>query len=205
MNAILKEWWVLTIKGILTFTFGLLVISTQIGSAIVLARVFAILLLLSGLLLVVISFREKKKFGDRSWRLTEGFIDIIMGLIIISFSEITTSVFLSLVAIWISFMGILLISNGYRLRRLYNHCWILTFNGILAIGFAIMVFTQPIHGIITTMVIIGLQTIVFGLQTIVFGGFLIISSFYIRKIFRDINTEIPHKIGEDANQELSYY
>jgi uncharacterized membrane protein HdeD (DUF308 family) len=121
-----------------------------------------------------------------------------MGLIIISFPRISIDVFISLLSIWISFMGILQISNAYRLRGLFNHYWILIFNGILAICYAGFVFSQPIYGFVTMAILIALQTIVF-------GGFLIIGSFYIRKIFQDIDTEIPHKVGDEANQELSYY
>jgi len=198
MNIILKNWWILTIKGLLTVTFGLIAISTPLATMAIFMRIFGILLLLSGALLVLLSMKGKRKLNDHSWKLTEGFIDLIIGLIIISFPQMTVSIFISLISIWISFMGILQISNGYRLRGLYNHYWILILNGILAISFAILVFTQPIHGLVTMMVLIGLQTIVF-------GGFLIISSVYIRKIFNDINSEIPHKVGEEANQELSYY
>jgi len=198
MKAILKNWWILTIKGLLTVIFGLIAILTPITTMVVFVRIFVILMLMSGMLLVFLSMKRKDHYIDRSWRLTEGFIDLIIGLIIISYPNVTRDIFMSLIAIWISFMGILQISNGYSLRGLYNHYWILIFNGILAIVFAIMVFSQPLHGLVTMMVLIGLQAIVF-------VGFLIISSVYIRRIFHDIDTEIPHKVGDDANQELSYY
>ena len=198
MNAVLKNWWILTIKGLLTFLSGLIVISSSINAHVFIVNIFGIFLLISGSLLTYLSLKEKRKYGDKEWKLTEGFIDLIIGLIIISFAEMTTSVFLSLVTIWISFIGILQISNGRRLRGLYNHYWFLIFNGLLAIGFAGMTFTYPYHGLITMMILIGLQATVF-------IGFLIISSVYIRKIFHDIDIEIPHKEGDEANQELSYY
>jgi uncharacterized membrane protein HdeD (DUF308 family) len=198
MHVILKNWWLLTIKGMLTFMFGILATTTQLATDMVFSKVFGTLLILCGLLLLMIVFKERKNIQDRNWRLTEGFIDLIIGLILIAHTQITVSEFLSIITIWISFMGVLQISNGYRLRGLYNHYWILIFNGILAIAFAILVFTQPIHTTINMMILIGLYTTVF-------GGFLIISSLYIRKIIRDIDTEIPNKIGDEANQELSYY
>ena len=196
MNAILKNWWMLTIKGLITFIFGLITISAPISTIMISSRLFGFLIIISGVSLLYLSSRIKSM--DRSWRLTEGFIDLIMGIIIISFTGMTTSTFLSLVAIWISFMGILQISNGYRLRGLFNHYWILIFNGILAIAFASIIFTQSFHGIMTMVVLIGLQASVF-------GSFLTIISMYIRKILNDIDTDIPHKAGDEANQELSYY
>lgn len=186
----------LTIKGLITFLFGLITISAPIDALPIFSQLFGILIILSGIFLTISSFRIKDR--DRNWRITEGFIDLVIGLIIISFSGMTSSIFLSLVAIWISFMGILQISNGYRLRGLFNHYWILIFNGVLAIAFASIIFTHSFHGIMTLVVLIGLQASVF-------GSFLTIISMYIRKILNDIDTEIPHKAGEEANQELSYY
>jgi uncharacterized membrane protein HdeD (DUF308 family) len=196
MNAILKNWWMLTIKGLITFVFGLITISAPISALPILSQIFGLLIILSGITLTLLSFKMKDR--DRQWRLTEGFIDLIIGLIIISFSGMTSSIFLSLIAIWISFMGILQISNGYRLRGLFNHYWILIFNGVLAIAFATIIFTHSYHGIMTLVILIGLQASVF-------GSFMTIISMYIRKILNDIDTEIPHKAGEEANQELSYY
>ncbi len=196
MNVIMKNWWMLTIKGLITFVFGLITISAPISVLPIISQIFGLLIILSGISLTLLSFKIKDR--DRNWRLTEGFIDMIIGLIIISFSGMTSSIFLSLTAIWISFMGILQISNGYRLRGLFNHYWILIFNGILAIAFATIIFTHTYHGIMTLVILIGLQASVF-------GSFMTITSMYIRKILNDIDTEIPHKAGEEGNQELSYY
>ncbi|MGD9328329.1 MAG: DUF308 domain-containing protein [Cyclobacteriaceae bacterium] len=186
----------LTIKGLITFVFGLITISAPISVLPIVSQIFGLLIILSGISLTLLSFKVKDR--DRNWRFTEGFIDLIIGLIIISFSGMTSSIFLSLTAIWISFMGILQISNGYRLRGLFNHYWILIFNGLLAIAFATIIFTHSYHGIMTLVILIGLQASVF-------GSFMTIISMYIRKILNDIDTEIPHKAGEEANQELSYY
>jgi uncharacterized membrane protein HdeD (DUF308 family) len=198
MKTTLKNWRILTIKGLLTLIFGIVAITIPVSTMLIISLLFGLLLVISGVLLVMYSIRNRRKNGDRSWNLTEGFIDLIMGLIIISYPEISAGIFISMISIWISFMGILQISNGYRLRGLYNHYWILIFNGILAIAFAAFVFTQPLYELVTLIILIGLQAFVF-------GGFLIISSFYIRKILHDIHTEIPHKVGDEANQELSYY
>jgi uncharacterized membrane protein HdeD (DUF308 family) len=172
MNALMKNWWMLTIKGLITFIFGLITISAPISAIPIFSRLFGLLIIITGISLTLLSFKIK--------------------------SGMTTSIFLSLIAIWISFMGILQISNGYRLRGLFNHYWILIFNGVLAIAFASIIFTHSFHGIMTMVILIGLQASVF-------GSFLTIISMYIRKILNDIDTEIPHKAGEEANQELSYY
>lgn len=198
MNKIYhKTWWILTVKGIITFIFGLMALLAPASLIMATVTIFSVIILISGLLLITGSL-FKKMSNDHSWKLTEGFIDVIIGVIILAFPGITLSIFVALIAIWMSFIGLLQIMNGYRLRSLFNHWWILAGNGLLAILFAILVFTQPIHGLVTLIILVGLQALVF-------GSFLTVSSIYIKKIIRDISIEIPHSKGEEANQELSYY
>ena len=196
-NIEIKNWWILTIKGLLTLTFGLIALTMPVKTLMYIVNFFGILLLISGILFVLTAIiRDVRK--DRTWILTEGFLDIVIATIVLSFPEFTVSIFIAIVTIWISFMGILQISNAYRFRSLYNHWWFLILNGLLAIIFALFIFTQPIHGIVTLVVLIGLQAVVF-------GGFLIVSSFYIKRLLEDIHIDIPQKEGDEGNQELSYY
>ncbi len=197
LRIALKNWWMLTVKGIITFIFGIVALTLPLETLVFISRFFGLLVLASGLTLVIFSLTRKTTY-DRSWKLTEGFIDITIGAVVLSYVSITSSILIALIAIWISFMGILQISNGYRLKSLYNHWWFLILNGILAIAFAVLIFTQPAHGIFTLAVLIGLQAVVF-------GGFLIVSSIYVKKMLHDISLEIPQKEGDEGNQELSYY
>ena len=198
MNKIFqKTWWILTVKGVITLIFGLVALLSPISTILLTVSTFSILLVLSGVFLISNSLFKKTTL-DQNWKLTEGFIDIIIGVIILAFPGITLSAFIALVAIWISFIGLLQIMNGYRLRSLFNHWWILAANGFLAIAFAALVFTQPVHGMVTLLILVGLQSIVF-------GSFLIISSVYLKRLIRDISIEIPNAKGEKANQELSYF
>lgn len=197
-NLIIKNWWILTMKGLLSLTFGIIAITFPISTLIIFTKFFALILALSGSLLIYVSITRRKIDRDHSWKMTEGFIDLVIGLIVLIFPEITAGIFITLITIWISFTGILQILNGYRLRSLYHHWWILILNGFLAIAFAVLIFTHPYHTILTIMVLIGLQAMVL-------GGFLIITSLNLKKLISDIKTEIPHKEGEEGNQELSYY
>lgn len=187
----------LTLKGLITLVFGMIALFFPMETMMLFSRFFGILVLALGLTLVIFSLTRKGTF-DRSWKLTEGFIDVTIGTVVLTFTEIGSGTLIALIAIWISFMGFLQIANGYRLRSLFNHWWFLILNGVLAITFAILIFTQPVLDVFTLIVLIGLQSMVF-------GGFLIVSSVFVKKMLRDISLEIPHKEGEEGNQELSYY
>jgi uncharacterized membrane protein HdeD (DUF308 family) len=190
----LKNWWTLTIKGLLTIIFGILAIMNPLGSLNPVITFFGISLLVSGTMLLTTALIRKVR-RDRAWNLTEGFLDIMVATISLSLNEVSSGLFLTILAIWISFIGILQITNRYRLNGLFNHWWYLIFNGILAIIFASMIFTFPMQG----------RGILIILQVGILIGFILVSSIHVKKLMEDIRIDIPRKEGEEGNQELSYY
>jgi uncharacterized membrane protein HdeD (DUF308 family) len=193
----LKNWWTLTIKGIFTIILGTLAIMNPLDSLNPVISLFGIGLLVTGIMLIVTALIRKVR-RDRAWNLTEGFLDIMVATIFLSLNEVSTGLFLTILAIWISFIGILHITNRYRLNGLFNHWRYLIFNGILAIIFAVLIFTFPMQGMVTRGILIILQV---GILI----GFILVSSFHVKRLMEDIRIDIPHKEGEEGNQELSYY
>jgi uncharacterized membrane protein HdeD (DUF308 family) len=193
----LKNWWILTIKGILTLSFAMLATWITVTSLSLIVNIAGILLLFSGISMIISSILQKLR-KDRAWILTEGFLDILIGTIVLSFHPLTAGMFIVLITIWISFIGILQIANKYRLNSLFNHWGFLIFNGLLAIVFASFLFSIPFNSMVTRIVMIGLQS---GILI----GFMVVSSFHIRKLLTDIQIDIPQKEGEEGNQELSYF
>lgn len=193
----MKNWWILTLKGILALGSVVLAFWLPLNLFLPLIRIIGILLIVSGISLVISSIVQRIQ-TDRYWNLTEGFLDIVIATILLSFSEMSASVFIAMITIWMSFIGILQITNGYRISSLFNHWGHLLLNGFLAILFAMFIFSFPTYGMVTRAVLIGLQS---GILI----GFLLVSSYHIKRLLEDIQIDIPHKEGEDGNQELSYY
>lgn len=193
----LKNWWILTIKGLATFGFALTATWISIYLLPSLISICGILLLISGAMLIVSAILQKLK-RDRAWILTEGFLDIMIGTILLSFHALSAGMFISMITIWISFIGILQIANKYRLSSLFNHWGFLIFNGLMAIIFAAFLLSVPLPGLVTRSILIGLQS---GILI----GFLVVSSYHVKKLLSDIQIDIPNKEGEEGNQELTYF
>jgi uncharacterized membrane protein HdeD (DUF308 family) len=193
----LKSWWILTVKGMAALCF--ISIATWVPAYFlpVLFNFCGIILIVGGVLLIFSSVVQKI-MNDRTWMFTEGFLDIVIGIIALSFHDLPAETFISTIGIWISFIGILQIANRYRLNSLFNHWGFLLFNGLLAIIFATVLFRIPDQSAITRNILIGLQS---GVLT----GFLAVSSCHVRKLLADIKIDIPHKEGDEGNQELTYF
>ena len=196
-ELIFKNWSIITIKGIIAVIFGLVAILLSEGAVVYAIKTFGAILLISGLLMFGLTLLVKNK-KDQICSIMEGGIDILMGILIISGPNITSTYFLALIMIWISIMGLLQIYDGYRIRNLLNHWWILMFNGFLAVLFAVLVFSQSFNSGLTLAILIGLQALVL-------GSFLIISSIKLKQLVDEIRIEIPSKEGDEGNQELSFY
>jgi uncharacterized membrane protein HdeD (DUF308 family) len=196
-NKILKSWRVITIKGLVTTILGLLSFYVPIEYIALLIRIFGTLLIVSGAIMIY-DFLIIPSAADRNWRVIEGTIDGFFGFITLILGLVTPSNFFIVVTLWISIIGLMQISNAYRLRSLFHHWKILMLNGFLALVFSIGIIIYPRESFFN-------KAIIMFLLSLVFVVFLFISSFYLKKLVEDIYLDIPHKRGEEGNQELSYY
>jgi uncharacterized membrane protein HdeD (DUF308 family) len=196
-NKILKSWRVVTIKGLVTTLLGLFTFYLLPAYAEIFIRLFGTLLIVSGSILIY-DFVVNNTSRDRSWRLVEGMLDGIYGVITIILVWVNAGNFLPVITSWIILTGILQVTNAYRLRSLFHHWKALMLNGILAIAFSSGIVFYPRESQFNKAVI--LMSLL-----AVFIAFLLISSYYLKKLVEDIQLEIPGKQGEEANQELSYF
>ena len=196
-NKILKSWRVVTIKGLVTTLLGLLTFYLLPAYSDLFIRLFGSLLIVSGSILIY-DFVVNATTLDRSWRLVEGSIDGIYGVLTVIFGLVNVTNFLFMITSWITLTGVLQVSNAYRLRSLFHHWKALMLNGILAILFSAGVIFYPHESPLN-------KAIVMISFTVLFIAFLSISSYYLKKLVEDIQMEIPNKQGEEANQELSYF
>ncbi len=186
-----------TIKGLVTTILGLFTFYLYPGFSDLFIRLFGTLLIVSGSILIY-DFVVNPTSSDRNWRLVEGILDGIFGSVTILTGLIHPSNFLMTITLWITMTGILQVSNAYRVRSLFHHWKALMINGLLAILFSSGIVFYPDESPLNKGVILLLLSFLF-------IAFMIISTYYLKRLVEDINLDIPNKQGEDANQELSYF
>ena len=196
-NKILKSWRVVTIKGLITTLLGLFAFYLLPAYSDIFIKLFGSLLIVSGSILIY-DFVVNTTTIDRKWRFVEGILDGIYGIITIIIGLVTKDNFLIIITSWIILVGVLQVSNAYRLRSLFHHWKALMLNGMLAIAFSSGIIFYPRESLLNkAMILVPLSAL--------FIAFLMISSYYLKKLVEDIYLDIPNKQGEDANQGLSYF
>ena len=147
VSGTIKNWWVFLIIGILMIIGAIWMFKTPLESFVGLAGFFSILILLSGLFSVFYVLGNKSDLDNWGLYLAGGVLDVVVGLILLNYPQITVLLFSVFVGFWLLFRGITTISVAFKYKKESEEGWgwILLF-GILIVIFAMMAILNPLIG-----------------------------------------------------------
>jgi len=162
-----KNWWLMTLKGILAVGFGLYILLFQYSIVTtLLAKIFGIIIIISGILIITGAFLHKKTNPRWVWWLIEGIVDLLIGAVFIFKPQWAKAFILGIMAVWACIIGILQIITAFRMNTYMTNWWSLLIGGIFSILFALLIFVNPFYGTFTIVTIVGVAAIIFGLMVI---------------------------------------
>lgn len=156
------KWWALSLRGAIYVAFGLVALlwpDLTFGVFLFLFGVFAIA---DGAVSVLGAVRTGRAGSPWMGLLFEGLISAATGVLVLVWPEMSGLILLYVIGAWAVLTGVLEISAAVRLRREIDGEWILVVNGLLSIGFGILVYLWPAGGILAVVWLVGLYAIVFG-------------------------------------------
>lgn len=171
-----KNWWLMTIKGVLAIGFGIIMLmrnKPMIKSSIAIS--FGILVVVSGLLIITGAFLHRKI--NPRWRawFMEGLIDILIGAVFIFKPQLAKAFFLYFLALWSFFTAFIQIVTSFRMINYMDRWWTMLITGIFSLIFAVLIFINPFYARYNLGLIIGFACIIFGIIMV-----------YQSRVFRDI-------------------
>lgn len=178
INKPIKYWYLPMILGLLFLGLGITVFLTPLASYIVLAMIFALLFLLTGLIDMVYAITNKDIIDRWGWSLLGGVIDFFIGVLLITKPNISMVVLPFFVGFGILFRSVIAIGWSLELKRLGGFNWgYLLAIGILGAVFSFIMLWNPLFGGLTIVFwsAIGLSAI---------GVFHIYLSLQLKKINR---------------------
>jgi uncharacterized membrane protein HdeD (DUF308 family) len=170
-----KNWWLLTINGIIAIIFGALTLFLPQGTILTIAKYFGFILLLGGLILFIGAMINRRKQKPYSLLLVEGIISVVLGLVILLFTKQTLELFVIIVGIWAILIGIMQLFIMARIEGNKNDKMVLLVNGLLTLLFGILIFFNPFTAAIAFAKLVGILALAFGIL-------LIYLSLQLRKI-----------------------
>ena len=158
-----RNWWLLLLRGILAFVFGLVCVAYPGVTLIVMKILFGSYAVLDGVLAVASSISTAA--GRPRWvsTLLEGAAGILIGLLILIWPDLDAFTLLYLIGVWAIVTGILEIAAAIRLRQHFTNEWLLVVSGVASIVFGLLILLVPRAGVLAVVWWIGTYAIFFGM------------------------------------------
>lgn len=178
-----KNWWFLTINGIIAILFGLLFLfyTKELINFIITA--FGIIILAVGIVYLVIAIYNLKKDKGLFLNFFLGIIFFAIGLFILIFPKISLGVFLVLMGVWAIVVGIFQLIILKNVGKNFPAKNLLLFNALLISVMGLIMFFNPFEFTDFVVKLLGFFSIIFGLV-------MIYLSFKIRKVLMKTEKEV---------------
>lgn len=169
IHQLAKYWWLVVLRGVLAVLFAVLAFIWPAITLSILVIFLGAYLFVDGIFSLVHGFRIMKT-DSHWWALVlEGLIGVIAGLIALFSPGVTALFLVVLVAIWSVVTGILEIILAIRLRKEITNEWMLVLAGVLSLVFGILLFIQPLTGVVVISWWLGFYALFFGIFLITVG------------------------------------
>ncbi|WP_423736224.1 HdeD family acid-resistance protein [Chitinophaga caseinilytica] len=181
IHELSKYWGYIVFRGVIAIIFAIFAFIWPALTLSVLVIFLGAYFLVDGIFSIVHGFQIMKK--DESWWtfLLIGLMGIIAGGIMLFMPGITAVFLVTLVAIWAIVTGILEIIVAIRLRKELTNEWMLILAGILSVAFGVLLFMQPLAGVVVLAWYIGFYAL--------FLGFFLLSvGFRLRKVHKSYDS-----------------
>lgn len=180
MKEALKFWWMFLLKGIILILLAFYVFRHPVNALVGLALYIGIATLVTGIILLVATLAGPRD-DAWGWRIAEGIIDILFGLILLSNPALTAAVIPFIVGFWIMFTGIISFVESFRRKREGDSTWWAN----LLMG----ILTIFVGYIITSNLFVGTMAITYwiGLGFLIAGIFNIAVSFKLRRVSKALS------------------
>jgi uncharacterized membrane protein HdeD (DUF308 family) len=158
-----KNWWLITLKGIIFILLGIYIFKFPVSGMLGLIVYGAASLFLSGIVESIFAISYRKINPGWAWQLAEGFLDIILALILVSNIGLTAITLPFVFAFYGILTGIFWIVQSLFFRRRGYRFWIVALiAGLFSLLIGILIFNRPVIASLTIVGIIGIMFMIHG-------------------------------------------
>ena len=161
-----KNWWLILIKGLIYSGLGILAIFNPFESLMTLIALFGFFLIASGVVMSIfaITNRQASTFVTS---VIKGIIDIIVGVVLISYPETIVAVFNIFFAILIIASGLYLIVQSFRYKGEVRYWPFILVPGLALLIAGGIIFFFPVENAVALTILIGISILIFGISVII--------------------------------------
>jgi uncharacterized membrane protein HdeD (DUF308 family) len=157
-----SNWIIFLVNGVIAILFGLLALLVPVATILTLTMYFGLLLLLGGLIMFYISYRNLKAKKSYLLLMSEAIFAILVGAVIAFYPSLSLQVFLVMIGIWATIIGLIQIIVSVRMKGKVSNHGMFTINGVITLVFGLLLFFNPMGTIKALFFIIGLLAVIAG-------------------------------------------
>ena len=158
-----KNWWLITLKGIIFIFLGVYIFKYPVSGMLGLIVYGGVSLCLSGIILTIFALITRKTNKGWAWQMGEGFLDIIIAVILLLNIGLTAITLPFVFAFYAIFTGIFWTIQAIFFKRNGYRFWIVALlAGLFSILIGILMFYRPVIAAFTIVGIIGIMFMVHG-------------------------------------------
>jgi uncharacterized membrane protein HdeD (DUF308 family) len=162
LEAFVRNWWVLLIRGILAVLFGIMAFTLPDLTVVTLVLLYGVYAFADGLTAIFVGASARAW-----WFVLLGVLGVGVGIFTFIYPGITAVALLYLIAAWAVVRGVFEIVTAIQLRKEISNEWMLIIAGILSVLFGVALVAKPAAGALAVVWIIGTYAFIFGLMMIV--------------------------------------
>jgi uncharacterized membrane protein HdeD (DUF308 family) len=192
LSSGVKNWWWFIIKGLLLITAGIAIFAKPAEGYVGLSVLFSIIILGAGFTQIFFSIGNSDVLKGWGWTFASGFIDVIIGIYLLSYPIITMATLPYFVGFWLMFRSFYLMGASLDLKTMgvAGWGWLMT-GGIAVVILAFLILYYPAAGAIS---IIGCSATAF----ILAGILNLILAFKFKTLKKDVKSfegKLKHATG----------
>ena len=165
-----KNWWLISLKGIIFIFLGIYIFKFPVGGMLGLIVYGGISLLVSGIIESVFAIIHRKIHKGWAWQMGEGFLDIILAIILLLNVGLTAVTLPFVFAFYAILTGIFWIIQSIFFKGNKYRFWTVAFiAGLFSLLIGILIFYRPALLALTIVGIIGIMFMVHGFFLLLFS------------------------------------
>jgi uncharacterized membrane protein HdeD (DUF308 family) len=165
-HLLASNWDMFLVRGILAILFGIATLVMPGITLIVFVVLFGGYALLDGVVLSILSIKDRKYHRDWWLMLLTGLVSIGAGIVTFVWPGITAVSLFYVIVAWAIVGGIFEIAYAIRFRKAIEGEWLLVLSGILSVVFGVLLIAQPVAGALTVLWLIGVYAIAEGVTLV---------------------------------------
>ena len=161
LHALVKNWWLLLLRGIAAIVFGVLAFAWPGLTLLTLILLYGAFALTDGVIAIIAAVTGGAP-GGRWWLALVGVLGIAVGVLTFMLPGMTALILLFTMAGWAVAIGVLQIVGAIRLRKEIDNEWFLILSGAISVLFGLAVMLNPGAGALALVWVIGAYAIIAG-------------------------------------------